>query len=248
MLLPEARNPAAGMQIGRQKPAGDAGSDGQVAAGGACLRRSFARLPGRAAIRLHAGPDACIVAGRCPARGRRRENRGDEVMAVRSGMRIGRWLAAARRAGAAALRALLRRPPQLQAAALCHRRDGGRLRILLITSRGTGRWILPKGWLMRGKNAGEAAVQEAWEEAGVRARPASVRQVGSYAARKVSAGGLPVPVETLVFAVEVAGLTARFPEAGQRQRRWFDPAEAAERVAEPELKRLIREFGDETRG
>ena len=46
---------------------------------------------------------------------------------------------------------LLRRPERMQVSALCHRRDAsGKTEILLITSRGTGRWILPKGWPIDG--------------------------------------------------------------------------------------------------
>ena len=61
---------------------------------------------------------------------------------------------------------MFRRPRSLQVAALCHRRTkAGQKEVLLVTSRGTGRWILPKGWPMRGKSDAQAAAQEAWEEA-----------------------------------------------------------------------------------
>ena len=66
------------------------------------------------------------------------------------------------------LHPMLQRPKRLQVAALCYRRDGDSKEVLLVTSRGTGRWILPKGWPIDGLDAGEAALQEAWEEAGVR--------------------------------------------------------------------------------
>jgi hypothetical protein len=62
----------------------------------------------------------------------------------------------------------LRRPKRLQVAALCYKQanDTDDKEILLVTSRDTGRWIIPKGWPIDGKNASEAALQEAWEEAG----------------------------------------------------------------------------------
>lgn len=65
---------------------------------------------------------------------------------------------------------MLRRPPRLQYAALCYRHlPGYTLEILLITSRDTGRWVIPKGWPMKGGRAHQVAAREAFEEAGSRA-------------------------------------------------------------------------------
>ena len=134
-------------------------------------------------------------------------------------------------------RLLGRRPVSMQVAALCL--DPGTGRVLLITSRGSGRWIIPKGWPMTGRTLAEAALQEAWEEAGVRTdRP--LRELGSYRYRKKQDRGFGIPVEARIFAVEVSGLADKFPEAGQRRRRWFAPAQAADLVDEPELKALLR--------
>ena len=137
---------------------------------------------------------------------------------------------------------MVQRPRQLQTAALCYRATDEGRQVLLITSLDSGRWIIPKGWLMRDKNASEAAVVEAWEEAGVRPGRISRQPVGSYVYDKIKSSGLPVTVETLVFAVEVRALEDSFPEAGQRERRWLDPAEAAERVREPGLRQILLEF------
>ena len=132
-----------------------------------------------------------------------------------------------------------------QFAALCWRARRGGVQILLVTSRGTGRWIAPKGWPIEGLTPAEAAAQEAWEEAGVVGR-ADERCLGLYTYSKVlreggrEVGGLPCAVS--VFAVEVERLARDFPEAGQRRRRWMSPGEAARRVAEPELARLIAGF------
>lgn len=138
---------------------------------------------------------------------------------------------------------MLRRPRRLQTAALCYRRHEGAAQVLLITSRGTGRWIIPKGWLMRGKNASEAAATEAWEEAGVRPGKRARRPIGSYRYDKTADSGLPLPVETLVFPIEVRALADDFPEACERRRRWVTPEEAAQMVDEPELKRILAAFG-----
>ena len=57
---------------------------------------------------------------------------------------------------------MLQRPKRLQVAALCYRGDDADRKVLLVTSRGTGRWIIPKGWPIRGMNAPQAARQEAF--------------------------------------------------------------------------------------
>ena len=134
---------------------------------------------------------------------------------------------------------ILRRPSHYQLAALCYRRHEGRLEILLITSRETRRWVLPKGWPKSGFDAGGTALEEAWEEAGVKPQGRAPRRVGRYSYRKRLKGGLPVPTDVDVFAIEIAKLYDSYPEAGQRERRWVTPAEASEMVDEPDLKALL---------
>lgn len=123
----------------------------------------------------------------------------------------------------------------LQVGALCLRDDG---RVLLITSRDTGRWIIPKGWTMRGRSRAAAAMREAWEEAGVKGK-IEKRPIGRYRYDKILDDGTALPVEVRVFRVAVDRLLDSFPEAGQRRRRWFRPVRAAKRVAEPELQQLL---------
>ena len=140
------------------------------------------------------------------------------------------------------LRPMLRRPKRLQVAALCHRDHGEARRVLLVTSRDTGRWILPKGWPIPGLDAPGSALQEAWEEAGVRSGRAEDTAIGTYTYEKGLDGGWSVPVETLVFPVAVERMAEDYPEVDQRERRWVTPAEAAEMVDEPELKAILRDF------
>tara|TARA_R110002049_G_scaffold130645_3_gene289071 strand:+ start:594 stop:1052 length:459 start_codon:yes stop_codon:yes gene_type:complete len=134
---------------------------------------------------------------------------------------------------------MLKRPKKLQVAALCHRGDGDAREYLLVTSRDTGRWIIPKGWPIRGLKSNEAALQEAWEEAGVRNSRATAEPVGTYTYNKRQSTGLEIPVETLVYAVEVEDLSEKFPEAHQRTRKWVKADEAAELVNEAELKSIF---------
>ena len=129
-----------------------------------------------------------------------------------------------------------KRPPAMQVAALCLDGDG---RALLITSRGTGRWIIPKGWPMEGRSLPGAAAREAWEEAGVIGRIGRA-EIGRYAYLKDQDEGFALRVEVRVFPLHVSELSERFPESGARRRQWFDPAEAARLVAEPGLARILR--------
>ena len=123
--------------------------------------------------------------------------------------------------------------------AMVARTDKGE--VLLVTSRGTGRWIIPKGWPMSGRSMAEAALQEAWEEAGVRPQPdAPMLELGRYHYDKMQDSGFGIPVEVRVFVVPVDTLADQWPEQAQRSRRWFPPAQAAAMVAEPELAALLR--------
>ncbi|MDU8929854.1 NUDIX hydrolase [Alisedimentitalea sp. MJ-SS2] len=140
------------------------------------------------------------------------------------------------------VRPLLRRPDRLQVAALCYQGTAKNREVLLVTSRDTGRWIIPKGWPINGKDAAGAAMQEAWEEAGVKQGQVADEPLGSYGYEKELSTGLPVPVETLVFPVEVSKLKDNYPEAGERRRKWVSPEKAANMVNEPELKELIRQL------
>jgi len=128
-----------------------------------------------------------------------------------------------------------------QVAALCWRIEDGKPQVLLITSRETGRWVLPKGWPVEGKSAFESARTEAWEEAGVEGK-VSDDCLGLYAYYKVLGPGMDVPCVVAVYPLKVKALADDFPERPERKRQWFSPKKAAQRVDEPELKELLRGF------
>lgn len=94
---------------------------------------------------------------------------------------------------------------------------------------------------MRNRTEAEAAAREAWEEAGVTGT-IFPRPIGLYSYPKFMPKGKVLPCAVRVFSLEVAGSASRFPEAGQRRRKWFTPADAARKVQEPELARIIRSF------
>lgn len=131
---------------------------------------------------------------------------------------------------------------RIQNAALCYRiTDEGKTEVLLITSRDTGRWVLPKGWPMAGKSPQAAAAREAFEEAGVEGE-VSRHCLGFYSYNKLIAPKTGIPCVVAVYPLRVTGLSPKFPEKGQRRLKWFAPARAAELVAEPELAALLASF------
>jgi 8-oxo-dGTP pyrophosphatase MutT (NUDIX family) len=134
------------------------------------------------------------------------------------------------------------RKPRRQIGALPFRVDDqGQLRVMLITSRETRRWVIPKGWPMRGLKPHRAAEREAYEEAGLKGLIGKVA-VGVYAYEKRLANGLAVPCQVSVFPLQVTSQRRRWPERGQRDGRWFSPEEAADLVHEEGLQHLLRGF------
>ena len=135
-----------------------------------------------------------------------------------------------------------RTPPRRQVAAFCWRsRDDGH-EIMLITTRRTKRWTLPKGWPMNDRTLAGAAAQEAWEEAGVKGA-VTESAIGSYTYEKtLRRSGIRQLVHVEVFLLQVDSIEDTYPENGQRKRKWMTLLAAAEAVTEPGLKRLIANF------
>ncbi|MGH1356427.1 MAG: NUDIX hydrolase [Thalassovita sp.] len=128
-----------------------------------------------------------------------------------------------------------------QFAALCFRNCNKKTEVLLITSRKSGKWILPKGWPMKGRLPTQVAAQEAWEEAGVRGTPID-QCLGLYSYTKNTAYGVTLPCIALIYPVQVDCVKKRWPEVGQRRRKWFSTKKAARKVHSPELARALRDF------
>lgn len=135
---------------------------------------------------------------------------------------------------------ILRRPKRVQVAALCYQDTDQGKRVLLITSRDTGRWIVPKGWPIDGLDGPGAALQEAWEEAGVKQADIQSDPVGLYGYDKGLGEGMTVPVEARVYLTRVRDLSDEYPESDLRKRAWFSPQDAANLVDEPDLKEILR--------
>lgn len=128
-----------------------------------------------------------------------------------------------------------------QSAVLAYCFEGGTPKVLMITSRGRRRWVLPKGRIEDGQTAKEAAVLEAFEEAGIMGTVAT--KIGAYSYTKFDQ-----PKENQyhvrVYPMVVSSIADDWPEKNQRDRIWMDFPSAANAVEEPELRSLLNEFGD----
>ena len=125
-----------------------------------------------------------------------------------------------------------------QVVALPVRRNAkGQLEVLLVTTRQTRRWVIPKGWPSKRRSDSEAAAREAKEEAGVTGKLLK-KPVGSYSYFKRDEDGFR-PVTVTVYVLKVRGQQNRWKEIDERKRRWLSIAKAAELVQEPALSKII---------
>jgi 8-oxo-dGTP pyrophosphatase MutT (NUDIX family) len=128
---------------------------------------------------------------------------------------------------------------RVQIAAMPMRRTGdGVLEIMLVTSRTTRRWIVPKGWPIKGLKDADAAAREAYEEAGV-VGTIERKPAGRYTYWKRMADHFvlcTVKVYLLAFELQLPS----WAEQNQRQCRWFAALDAADLVDEPGLSTVIR--------
>ena len=134
-----------------------------------------------------------------------------------------------------------KRDIRTQFAALCYQVKGDKVRVLLITSRGSKRWIVPKGWPNEGVTPAQSALAEAWEEAGVKGQAHDIC-LGLFSYEKELDGDDNLPCVAMVYPVKVKSVSDTFPEAGERRRKWVTRKQAARLVQEPELARILKDF------
>jgi 8-oxo-dGTP pyrophosphatase MutT (NUDIX family) len=133
------------------------------------------------------------------------------------------------------------REPRTQYAALPWRRTGaGGVEILLITSRETRRWVIPKGWPIKGMGSKLSAAREAFEEAGIEGRMG--KKLGLYHYQKRLRSGRIQPVRVAVYPMQVVVELDEWPEKSQREKHWVAPDEASVLVEEVELQAIIAAF------
>lgn len=119
--------------------------------------------------------------------------------------------------------------------------EGGNRQIMLLTSRETHRWVIPKGWPMKGRKPAEVASQEAYEEAGLIGKVVGKRPLGNFHYEKRLAKKAVI-CEVLVFLFRVERQLDDWPEKGERKRQWVDVKQAAALVEEGGLAEIIDLF------
>jgi 8-oxo-dGTP pyrophosphatase MutT (NUDIX family) len=114
--------------------------------------------------------------------------------------------------------------------------------VLLVTTRQTRRWIVPKGWPIKGLKPPKSAAREAYEEAGIRGT-VGAKAIGVFSYEKgLDANGVTVPCEVRVFPMIVKRQLDTWPEANEREARWFEPAKALSAIKDKGLCELIQSF------
>lgn len=129
--------------------------------------------------------------------------------------------------------------PKIQIGAIPYRyRPDGLVEIMLVTTRETQRWIVPKGWPIRGLKGHEAAAREAMEEAGLLG-DIGKKPVGRYTYWKRRTRDF-VLCKVRLYLLAVTEQLPTWPEQDQRRSQWFTQADAADLVAEPALGTILR--------
>lgn len=131
-----------------------------------------------------------------------------------------------------------------QAGVIAYQVVGGQLRVLLVTSRETGRWIVPKGNIERRATPARAAAREAYEEAGVKGELAAQVPLGFYTYfKRLNAGGVRAATVE-VYLLRVTECLKRWPEKGERRLCWVATEEAIRLVEEPGLVPLLHRLAE----
>lgn len=136
---------------------------------------------------------------------------------------------------------LFRPPLPLQIGALCFRDTSRGCEVLLITSRRGKRWILPKGNPINGFSNAETALQEAFEEAGVRGK-ISQRPIGRVQTTKNNGNGFRIKIDLIVYELEVSSQEPNFPEKDQRKIVWLPVQEAIKRCDDISISFLLKSW------
>lgn len=139
------------------------------------------------------------------------------------------------------LRMFSARNELLQIAVLPWRERKGEVEICMVTSRGGGRWILPKGWPEKHLSHADAAAQEAWEEAGLKGA-VEAESCGNYQTYKSLDGGIGVAVRMEVYMMTDPKQSDIYPEAKKRKVKWLALDQAIARASEDGLKKLLQEL------
>jgi len=134
-----------------------------------------------------------------------------------------------------------------QAGVIAYRVLDGKVQVLLMTSRDTGRWIIPKGNINGRSTPSKAAEKEAYEEAGVRGAITSSTPLGIYTYSKKLESGKARAATVEVYLLRITERLKKWPEKGERKLSWVTTKEAVDLVEEPGVVPLLQrlmEFED----
>jgi 8-oxo-dGTP pyrophosphatase MutT (NUDIX family) len=126
-----------------------------------------------------------------------------------------------------------------QAGVIAYRIVDAKVQVLLITSRDTGRWIIPKGNIDAGATPAKAAQREAYEEAGVKGTITSLLPLGFYTYFKKLESGEVRATAVEVYLLRVKERLKKWPEKGERKLSWVSTNEAVSLIEEPGVVPLL---------
>ena len=129
-----------------------------------------------------------------------------------------------------------------QAAAFCYKKKKGKKYILLVTSRGSKQWILPKGWLEDELTEKELAALEAEEEAGVITKTKKIKKLGVYRYNKWLSQKRFRPVNVNVYSMPIKRIKKKFKERHERKRKWVTVKKAIKMVTDRELEAFLKKI------
>ncbi len=120
-----------------------------------------------------------------------------------------------------------------QAAVLAVRKGGTQVEVCLIRRRDRGAWGIPKGFIESGDSREETALNEAWEEAGIRGQLVG-EAIGTYEYAKFG-----TRLTVAVYVMRVVEELAEWPEMRLRHRKWVPLGEAASVLARHPVRSLL---------
>ncbi|WP_176594114.1 NUDIX hydrolase [Sphingobium sp. EM0848] len=142
------------------------------------------------------------------------------------------------------MRTLIQIVALYQSAAIPYRHNSsGALEVLLVSSRRSGRWVLPKGANKRGLRPYQSAAREAFEEAGALG-VISAFEIGTYRQHKIQRNGNSVPIYVTAYPLSVQSVLQSWPEMSLRRRRWMTIGDAAIAVRDTEISAVLHAFGE----